>query len=250
MPLSIVKVKATNESSYQYGYLSGSQTAPDSDLNVYQESDNCELTNASVSWKNDAILPAVTNTTACHNGFIAGWKTWCTNNAVDCVGNLTSGYFPDFFLKIHQEYQRGYTASNGSYSLCPINENNAYCTGWYNNMGERAGECGDQPNNSTLFSSHNLLGCPLDYLTNSQMIKPSSLIGTWNYVNGTISGKMVFSDYGNYSIIIPSKTPFGDYELQGSWGSPGHSLLTLCYETQSCLNNTLTTITPNQLTYT
>jgi len=95
--------KATNESSYQYGYLSGSQTAPDSDphTNSYQDSDNCGLTNASVYWNNDGIIPAVTNTTACHNGFVVGWKIWCTNNAVDCVGNLTSGYFPDFFLKIH-----------------------------------------------------------------------------------------------------------------------------------------------------
>jgi len=66
------------------------------------------------------------------------------------------------------------------------------------------------------------------------MIKPSSLIGTWDYVNGTISGKMVYSDYGNFTIKIPSKTPFGDFELQGSWGSPGHSLLTLCYESWGC----------------
>ena len=66
---------------------------------------------------------------------------------MDCVGNITSGYFPDLLIKTHQEYQRGYIASNGSYNLCPIGENNAFCTGWYNNLGERAGECGDNPNN-------------------------------------------------------------------------------------------------------
>jgi len=49
--IPIIRVDASDESSYQYGYLSGSQTAPDSGLkaNSYQESDNCGLTNASVS---------------------------------------------------------------------------------------------------------------------------------------------------------------------------------------------------------
>jgi hypothetical protein len=117
-------------------------------------------------------------------------------------------------------------------------------------MGDRVGECGDNPNNGT-FASHNLLGCPLDYVTSDQMIKPSSLIGTWNYVNGTISGKMVYSDYGNFTLKIPSKTPFGDYILLGSWGSQdgGHNLLTLCYETQSCVNNPLIDVTTNQITF-
>src|SRR5215469_18150718 len=116
-------------------------------------------------------------------------ENWYLDHSVDCVGNITSGYLPDLLLKTHQEYQRGYTISNGTYDQCPIGQNNAFCTGWYDNIGERAGECGDNPNNGT-FASHNLLGCPLDIMTSDQMAKPHAMIGTWDYVNGTISGAM------------------------------------------------------------
>jgi hypothetical protein len=61
-------------------------------------------------------------------------------------------------------------------------------------MGERAGECGSDPNPGGVFESHNLLGCPLDYMNLDQMIKPHALIGIWDYVNGTRVGRMVYSD--------------------------------------------------------
>jgi hypothetical protein len=241
---------ATNESSYQAGFFSGSLESPDidrNDANYFPQLDNstCKLTNASVLWRG-AILPAVTNQTACQNGFYDGWKTWCAHNAVNCVGNLTSGYLPDFLIKTHQEYQRGYAASNGSYSLCPFNENNAFCTGWYDNMGDRAsGECSSNPNPGGIFESHDLLGCPLDTMTSNQMAKPSSMIGTWDYINGTILGKIILSDYGNFTLKIPNKTVFGDYTLQGSWGSIGNKVLE-CY-LNGCVNNTLISITPNHI---
>ena len=56
------------------------------------------------------------------------------------------------------------------------------------------------------------IGCPLDTMTSDQMAKPHAMIGVWDYVNGTISGKMVYSDYGNFTLKIPNKTAFGDYK--------------------------------------
>jgi hypothetical protein len=244
--------KATNESSYQYGYMNGSLKGPGvANTSSYLAEFNnniCRLSNSSVLYYTGAIIPAVTNTTACQNGFFAGWKDWCINHAVNCVGNLTLGYLPDLLIKTHQEYQKGYTISNGTYNQCPIGENNAFCTGWYDNIGERAGECGSSPNNGT-FASHNLNGCPLDVMTSDQMAKPHAMIGTWDYVNGTRVGKMVYSDYGNFTLKIPNKTAFGDYKLEGSWGSLGPNILTLCYQYASCLNNTLTVITPNHVEF-
>jgi hypothetical protein len=258
-------VNGTTQGSYLHGYWEGSMTGPRSDPKLGGSGSNwypfnglnnggqvCAVNGGQVLGYppeiNGVVDPAVTNTTACEDGWFNGYKSWCTNHAVDCVGNITSGYFPDLLIKTHQEYQRGYIASNGSYNLCPIGENNAFCTGWYNNIGERAGECGDNPNNGT-FASHSLLGCPLDTMTSDQMIKPHAMIGTWDYVNGTISGKIVYSDYGNFTLTVPSKTPFGDYKLEGSWGSLGHNLLTLCYQYSGCVNNTLTAITPNHIKY-
>jgi hypothetical protein len=254
IPLFLVTLiaKATNESSYQYGYMNGSLKGPGvaNTSSYLAEFDNniCRLSNSSVLYYTGAIIPAVTNTTACQNGFFAGWKDWCINHAVNCVGNLTLGYLPDLLIKTHQEYLKGYTISNGTYNQCPVGENNAFCTGWYDNIGERAGECGSSPNNGT-FASHNLNGCPLDATTSDQMAKPHAMIGTWDYVNGTMVRKMVYSDYGNFTLKIPNKTAFGDYKLEGSWGSLGPNILTLCYQYASCLNNTLTVITPNHVEF-
>ncbi|MGA9154837.1 MAG: hypothetical protein WBZ36_29990 [Candidatus Nitrosopolaris sp.] len=83
----------------------------------------------------------------------------------------------------------------------------------------------------------------------NQMIKPHILIGTWNYVNGTISGKIVYSDYGNFTLTIPSKTAFGDYKLEGSWGSLGPNILTRCFGVGGCENNTLLMVTRNHIEF-
>jgi hypothetical protein len=86
-------------------------------------------------------------------------------------------------------------------------------------------------------------------MNSNQMAKPRALIGTWNYVNGTISGKIVYSDYGNFTLTIPTKNALGDYKLEGSWGSLGTNILTECYPYGDCENNTLTTITPNHIEF-
>jgi hypothetical protein len=160
---------------------------------------------------------------------------------------MTLGHFPDMMLKAHEQYNMGYKAANGSGNLCPIGENAAFCTGWYNNNGEDH-ECGDNNYNETI-ASHSLIGCPFDTMKPSQMIKPHAMIGVWDYVNGTYSGKIVYSDYGNFTLKIPNKTAFGDYKMDGSWGSMGPNILTECYPYGSCENNTLTSITPNHIEF-
>ena len=67
------------------------------------------------------------------------------------------------------------------------------------------------------------------------MAKPHALIGTWNYVNESkvqgisISGKIVYSDYGNFTLIIPTRNAFGDYKMESSFGSMKPDILTQCY---------------------
>ncbi|MGB8935914.1 MAG: hypothetical protein WCC17_12495 [Candidatus Nitrosopolaris sp.] len=54
---------------------------------------------------------------------------------------------------------------------------------------------------------------------------------------------------GYMKMTVPTKTGFGDYTLEGSWGYIGHHILTLCYA-GGCENNTLTTVTPNHIEFT
>jgi hypothetical protein len=107
--------------------------------------------------------------------------------------------------------------------------------------------------------SSNLVGCPLDTLKPSQMAKPHVLVGTWNYVNESksktmpmisseISGKIVYSDYGNFTLTVPNHSGFGDYTLQGSWGYVKPNVLTECY-IGGCENNILKTLTPNHVEF-
>src|SRR5215469_1451449 len=117
VPLSIASVKATNESSYQYGYQQGSlkssQIASGANLYPGHDTNTCVLGGA------------VTNTTSCEDGFFVGYKDWCINHAVNCVGNMTLGYLSNVLIKkiweTHQEYQRGYNAADSAISMnvCP-----------------------------------------------------------------------------------------------------------------------------------
>src|SRR5215469_12072825 len=106
VPLSTVFVKATNEGSYQYGYQQGSQSSG-------HDNNTCVLEGA------------VTNTTACIDGFFVGDKDWCISHAVNCVGNMTLGYLSDVLIKkiweTHLQYQRGNNAADSAISMnvCP-----------------------------------------------------------------------------------------------------------------------------------
>ena len=91
--------KATNEGSYMNGYwqgsLTGPQNAPGSNWNPEFDNNTCRLTPSStLDNPKGAVIPAVTNKTACEDGFYNGYKNWCVNHAVDCVENITIGDFP------------------------------------------------------------------------------------------------------------------------------------------------------------
>lgn len=49
-------------------------------------------------------------------------------------------------------------------------------------------------------------------------------------------------------MTVPTKTGFGDYTLEGSWGCIGHNVLTLCYA-GGCENSTLITASPNYIKF-
>jgi hypothetical protein len=241
----------TNESSYRYGYELGTLTSPwmQPGANVnpthfFYHLGSCQINPSPSKLNNGKVIPAVTNTTACIDGFFNGWKNWCSNHAVDCVQNFTIGYFPEMILKAHEQLLAGEKAATGN-SMCPIGENAAFCAGWDNNNADYGGQfCSDQPlANITV----NLVGCPEDIMTASQIAGLPALIGKWNFVNETsnnmaeISGTMNFANDGHLKVTVPSKTGFGDYTLEGSWGYIGHNILTQCYA-GGCENSTLTAL--------
>jgi hypothetical protein len=76
---------ATNEGSYTYGYWQGSitgpQFAPGSNWNPELDNNTCHITPSStLDNPKGAVIPAVTNTTACQDGFYNGYKNWCINH--------------------------------------------------------------------------------------------------------------------------------------------------------------------------
>jgi hypothetical protein len=249
---------ATNESSYYHGIMAGSLKSPQiaSGANWNPELDNNTCSKNSASVLNDAaVMPAITNVTACKDGWFAGYKEWCTNHAVDCVGSITVGDFPDMILKAHDQLKAGAKAANGSgISMCPIGRSQSFCTGWDSNNDDYGNsDCDINKYNYTGPFSSGLLGCPLDLMKPSQMAKPFLLVGTWNYVNmsredSTISGKIVYGADADFNLTIPSHSGFGDYKLEGSWGAISQKILTECYA-GGCENNTLTTATPNHIEF-
>jgi hypothetical protein len=90
--------KATNESSYKYGfnnavsdYESCYQGLSAGDCNV---SSSDPLSQCYVG----AGSGNVTNSTACTDGYMNGWKHWCNHNAKDCAELTTSDLFPGSLL--------------------------------------------------------------------------------------------------------------------------------------------------------
>jgi hypothetical protein len=242
----------TNEGSYQYGYWAGSITGPQyepgANWNPEFYNSTCSPS-PSYTQDNGIVIPAVTNKTACISGWYDGWRQWCTNHAVDCVGNITRGDSPPIVSQLREQYLSGARAANGSAnSMCPIGSNAAFCHGWdYNTTIDYDHECGDEYAN---YTGPGLIGCLLDVMKTSQIGGAAlpMLVGTWHYVNGTYSGIIKYDKIGDFNLTIPSKTGFGDYTLEGSWGYVGHNILTQCY-VGACENSTLTEITPNHIEF-
>jgi len=165
LTLSTAFVKATNESSYQYGYEQGSlkspQIAPGVNWNPEFDNNTCALRGSYIlDNPKGAVIPAITDTTSCIHGWYECWKNWCNKHAVDCVQNITNLEIPRIILQAHEQYLTRARPGNDSVnSMCPIGENTAFCQGWdYNN------DCSDSPlANITRF----LIGCPDDIMTKS-----------------------------------------------------------------------------------
>ena len=260
MPLSIASVKATNEGSYRLGYMKAyltldPQNSPGANWYPELKNDTCSLSKSYIS--DNKIMPAVTNTTSCLDGFFQGWRDWCSSNAkhaVGCIGNLTLGDFPDTLLKAHQQYIAGQKAANNIDStICPIGENAAFCLGWANNNIFDDEGCADEP---TANITTGLVGCIGDTLTESQIGGLPALVGNWHFVNETkannkpsITGTFLFNDNGYLRMVIPNKSGLGDYVKEESWGYLGHRILPFCDTDGDCQNSTLTTIMPNHVEF-
>jgi Tfp pilus assembly protein PilF len=161
-------------------------------------------------------------------------------------------------LQAKEQYDMGAKSANESGSLCPIGKNAIFCQGWYSNVGDDS-DCSDTPLANI---TGNLIGCFQDIATNNQIggIRFPMLVGKWNFVNQTdslqkppITGTFLFNNDGNMRMTVPSKTGFGDYTLDGSWGTPyfshSHHILTFGYPYGGDENNTLTKITPNHIEF-
>jgi lipoprotein NlpI len=253
-------VKATNEGSYIYGKWQGSETGPQNNatLNEYPTFDNntCGI-HPSSTLTNGVVIPSVTNTTACEHGFFNGYKEWCTNHAVDCVQNITSGQFPEMIIQAKEQYNAGAKAANDSgNTMCPIGNNAAFCQGWDSQNDDYGGQdCADTPlaNITT-----DLVGCIGDTIPASQIGGLPMLVGKWHFVNESstralelgITGTFLFNNNGYMKMTVPSNTGFGDYTLESSWAYIGtkHHILTFCYA-GGCENQTLTLINPNHIEF-
>jgi Flp pilus assembly protein TadD len=250
-------VSATNESSYQYGYMKGyltldPQNSPTANWYPELKNDTCA---PSPSYKSgNIVIPAVTNTTACEHGYFQGWKDWCSDikHAVGCIGNITLGDFPDTLLRAHQQYIVGAkAASNVSSPICPMGENAAYCLGWANNNTFDDEGCADSP---TANITRWLPGCIGDNIPANQIGALPILVGNWHFVNETedgtkaITGTLLFNNNGYMKMTVHNKSGLGDYVLEESWAYIGtkHHILTIC-NGYGCQNSTLTTITPNHI---
>ena len=161
-------------------------------------------------------------------------------------------------LQAKEQYNAGVKAANGSgNSMCPIGNNAVYCLGFDSNNDDYGyGDCSDSPSANI---TGNLMGCLQDIVTNNQIggIGLPVLVGKWNFVNESksgseIAGIFVFNNDGNMKMTVPSKTGFGDYVLESSWGTPyfnhSHPIVTFGYA-GGYENNTLTEITPNHIEF-
>ena len=92
-PLSY-SVKATTESSYQYGFKSGSEGYQCSNFNADCDNglSNCDTGNQ--IWNNSKVVDTVTNKTSCLEGFVIGWKQWCNTDLSLCAKFFLSNVFP------------------------------------------------------------------------------------------------------------------------------------------------------------
>src|SRR5215470_322617 len=81
-PTVVNSIKATDESSYLYGYKNGRQGYQCS--NFQADCDN-GLSSCDVTIYSLKSTPQLTNKTACLNGYVDGWKQWCNTDLSLCA---------------------------------------------------------------------------------------------------------------------------------------------------------------------
>ena len=237
----------TNNDSYQYGFWEGSNSGPQNNasLNEYPTFDNntCSLVKSTT-----LNIPAVTNMTACEDGWYDGYKIWCNNHAVNCVQNFTLGKFPEMVLNAHSQYLAGKQAGQkygNNYFICP-GSNQAFCKGYSESLDEITNYGGECASETSQAQTSNLIGCPFDYV--QSVAGFPMLVGKWNFVNesgSAISGKIVYGANGDFNQTIPARNGLGDVVTEDSWASDGHMLRE--FFGYYHLNMTFTSVTPNHM---
>ncbi|MGC2575898.1 MAG: hypothetical protein WA364_30720 [Candidatus Nitrosopolaris sp.] len=87
---------ATNESSYKYGYDNVPVIAKCEARSVLTNNgDDCARGEITPGWACvvDKSTPAVTNNTACNDGFVNGFVHWCAGDMKGCAAVIKSGNF-------------------------------------------------------------------------------------------------------------------------------------------------------------
>ena len=98
---------ATNEKDYKYGFKDAvgdynGSSKDNSDLDVFVNSNDdvfdCQVKHSLgfdyYDNKTHTELTGVTNSTACRDGYVAGWKSWCKSDGLDCAYWAATGTYP------------------------------------------------------------------------------------------------------------------------------------------------------------
>lgn len=79
----------TNESSYKFGYEQAFSDYKDASTHTGDYSDvphnYTDVYTCRTNHWNNYSPPGLTNSTACRDGYLAGWKTWCKSDGLDCA---------------------------------------------------------------------------------------------------------------------------------------------------------------------
>jgi hypothetical protein len=96
MMSSTTAVWATNEVSYKFGFNLGVDDYKHC-FDTPQDADDCsppDSSNPLAICVGNPNNQAVTNSTACIDGYVQGWQHWCKSDTKDCVDFMLSGHFP------------------------------------------------------------------------------------------------------------------------------------------------------------
>jgi len=96
--------QATNESSYKYGLFRGFDDFNDG---AHDGSSSGPPGGIDIGYCNTAghnADPHVTNSTACKDGYLAGWEHWCKSDGVYCAFYVALGDYPTIVTHVGKVY--------------------------------------------------------------------------------------------------------------------------------------------------